>query len=82
MWPNLKSFSFLSSNMFIIKCLHLIVVFGFNGLNKPKCDIMDPGRNMNYYVSYEIMSPDHLWHVYLVITSYFFILDRLFAIDG
>ena len=83
MWPNLKSFFLLSSNnVFIIKCLHLIVVFGLNGLNKPKCHIGDPERNMNYSVSHEIMSPDHLWNVYFVITSHVFILNRLFAIDG
>lgn len=76
---------FLSSNVSIIQCLHLMVVFGFNSLNKLKCHIGDPGRNMNYSVSHEIMSPDQLWNVYLVylvITSYVFILNRLFAIDG
>jgi hypothetical protein len=81
MWPNLKPFFLLSSNVFIIKCLHLIVVFGLNGLNMPKCHIGYPGRNRNYSVSYEIMSPNHLWNVYLVITSHVFILNRLFAID-
>ena len=77
MWPY---------TIFITRCgpiwSHLIVVFDFNGLNKPKCDFGDPWRNMNYSVSYEIMSHDHLHNVCLVITSHLFILNRFFAING